>query len=99
MSGGRLLATAGILLALAIQAPGATSPDEDETHLYPFPPGENAAVTRQTCSECHDGTIVTARRYDEESARRYFRLMVGNPETELGRKVIAYLTDTLGEEK
>jgi hypothetical protein len=85
-----------VVLAVGIAA--AASPDEDEDRLYPFPPGEHAALTRQTCAACHDPSVVTTKRYDEESARRYFRIMVGNPDTETARKVITYLSTVLAEE-
>ena len=97
MTRGTALAAA-TWLAAGISAAAAPPPDEDEDRLYPFPPGEHAALTRQTCSACHDGSLVANRRYDAESARRYFRLMVGDPDSELGRKVIAYLTTVLGED-
>ena len=63
----------------------------------PFPPGENAALVKQICSGCHDGRLVVSKQYDDQSARRYWRVMMGtDPESDDARKVIAYLTTVLG---
>ena len=88
-------------LVLALLAGGAAtgfaaSPDEDEDALYPFPPGANAALTRQVCTNCHSANVVTRRKYDEEEATRFYRLMIGDVGNDNARRIIAYLSTTLG---
>jgi len=87
------------LLLLAGGALAATPPDEDEDQLYPFPPGPNAALARRVCSACHSANTVARRRYDAEDARRLYRVMVTSDlESATARRVISYLTTTLGDD-
>ncbi|WP_426956291.1 hypothetical protein [Muricoccus radiodurans] len=89
------------LLLAAVLAAGtgwAASPDEDEDRLYPFPPGPGAALTREVCTACHGANVVVRRRYDEDEARRLYRLMIGDPGNERAQRIIAYLTETLGDD-
>ena len=69
---------------------------EEISDSYPFPPGKNGRLVKEACSGCHDSTIVVMRKYDHESARRYYKSMVGDPDSEQGEKVIEYLTTVLG---
>lgn len=84
------------LLAGAAATALAASPDEDEDALYPFPPGPNAALAKQVCTACHSATVVARRNYDEEEAKRLYRLMIGDTENERAARVIGYLTTVLG---
>ena len=69
---------------------------EEISDSYPFPPGKNGKLVKEVCSGCHDSTIVVMKKYDRESARRYYKSMVGDPDSEQGQKVIEYLTTVLG---
>ncbi len=62
----------------------------------PFPPGENAALVKKTCTECHSANVVISTQFDEALARRQYKLFVGDPDSEEARKVIKYLTTVLG---
>ncbi|NDU93101.1 MAG: hypothetical protein G3I10_10965 [Ferrovum sp.] len=62
----------------------------------PFPPGENAALVKKTCTECHAANVVLSKQFDEALARRQYKLFVGDPDSEEGQKVIKYLTTVLG---
>jgi hypothetical protein len=64
--------------------------------IAPFPPGENAALVKKTCTECHAATIVVSTQFTEALARRQYKLFVGDPDSEDGQKVIKYLTTVLG---
>mgnify|MGYP003352399020 CR=1 FL=1 len=86
---------AGIALALsALLVPVAT--DAADSH-EPFPAGPNALLAKQVCSACHPAALVIDRRYDEAEAKKFYRLMVGDPESEQGRLIVRYLTTALGE--
>jgi hypothetical protein len=39
--------------------------------------------------------MVYLRTYDEKSARKYYQMMVGDPDSEEGKKIIEYLTTVL----
>lgn len=66
---------------------------------YPFPPGEHAVLAKQVCASCHDASLVIDRRYDRESARKLYRLFVGDPDSPQGRNIVEYLATALGEDK
>ncbi|HYB22001.1 MAG TPA: hypothetical protein VEH09_13780 [Thermodesulfobacteriota bacterium] len=69
---------------------------EEVEEAPPFPPGKNAKLVKQVCAPCHSAEIVYLRVYDENSARKYYENMVGDPDSDQGRKVIEYLTTVLG---
>ena len=69
--------------------------DEIE-EAYPFPPGKNAKLVKQVCTGCHAAEMVYMRTFDEQSARKYYEIMVGDPDSEQGKKIIEYLTTVLG---
>ncbi|WP_336489286.1 hypothetical protein [Methylobacterium nigriterrae] len=62
----------------------------------PFPPGENAALAKKVCTECHAANVVLSAQFDEKLARKQYKLFVGDPDSDEGQKVIKYLTTTLG---
>ena len=62
----------------------------------PFPPGENAALVKKTCTECHAANVVLSAQFDQALARKQYKLFVGDPDSEDGQKVIKYLTTVLG---
>src|SRR3712207_7048518 len=61
--------------------------------LYPFPPGQGAALTREVCTSCHSANTVVRHQYDAAEARRLYRLMIGDPENDRARQIIDYLSD------
>jgi hypothetical protein len=63
----------------------------------PFPPGENAALVKKRCTECHSANLVLSAQFDRELATKQYRKFVGDPDSEEGRKVIKYLITYLGE--
>jgi hypothetical protein len=63
----------------------------------PFPPGENAALVKKACTECHSANLVISRQFDQELATRQYKKFVGDPDSDEGRTVIKYLTTVLGE--
>jgi cytochrome c553 len=81
-----LLATLSIATATAALA-------EDTS---PFPAGENAALVKKTCTECHGASVVVSAQFDEKLARKQYKLFVGDPDSEEGQKVVKYLTTFLG---
>lgn len=62
----------------------------------PFPAGENAALVKKTCTECHGASVVVSAQFDEKLARKQYKLFVGDPDSEEGQKVVKYLTTYLG---
>ena len=63
----------------------------------PFPPGKDALLVKQVCSSCHPANLVLDQRFTEAEAKKFYRLYVGNPDTDQGRRIIEYLTTVLGE--
>ncbi len=64
----------------------------------PFPIGPNAFLVKQTCSQCHSPNVVVTQTFSEESARKVYKKMMGeSPDTERGKKIVAYLSTVLGE--
>lgn len=68
-----------------------------ESASYPFPPGKDAILVKQVCASCHPANLVLDRRFDEADAKKFYRLYVGNPDTDQGRRIVEYLTTVLGE--
>jgi mono/diheme cytochrome c family protein len=64
----------------------------------PFPPGRNAMLVKQTCSQCHTPNVVVTQTFTEKTARKYYQKMLGeSPDTERGKKIVEYLSTVLGE--
>lgn len=64
----------------------------------PFPPGPNAMLVKQTCSQCHTPNVIVTQTFDEKTARRLYQKMMGeSPDTERGKKIVTYLSTVLGE--
>ena len=71
---------------------------EAKDDIAPFPPGPNALLVKQTCSQCHSPNVVVTQTFSEESARKVYKKMMGeSPDTERGKKVVEYLATVLGE--
>jgi hypothetical protein len=93
-----------IVLASAASGPRAPSEAGDQLsaadmNAFPFPPGEHAALVKETCTECHSANLVTERTFDRASAERYYKLMVSNDaDTEVARNVIEYLSTVLSDD-
>jgi mono/diheme cytochrome c family protein len=63
---------------------------------FPLKPGPNAVLVKQTCSQCHSPNYIISQTYDEESARKIYRKMMGeSPDTERGKKVVEYLSTVM----
>lgn len=80
------LSAAGLVPALPAAA-------EDSS---PFPPGENAALVKKVCTECHAPGVVISTQFDEALAKKMYRQFVGDPDSDQGRRVVKYLTTVLG---
>jgi hypothetical protein len=64
----------------------------------PFPPGPNALLVKQTCSQCHSPNVVVTRTFSKLSARKMYQKMMGeSPDTERGQKIVEYLYTVMGE--
>jgi len=64
----------------------------------PFPPGPNAMLVKQTCSQCHTPNVVLSQTFNEKTARKIYQKMLGeSPDTERGKKIVAYLSTVMGE--
>lgn len=85
------LARIGALSLAALSYNAARADD-----FSPFPPGENAALVKKTCTECHAANVVLSAQFDETLARKQYKLFVGDPDSEEGQKVVKYLTTVLG---
>lgn len=82
------------LLLLAMSLPALA--DEDAA---PFPPGDGAVLTRKVCTRCHGANLVITKRYDPQSAERYWRTMIGtDPRSAEARKVINYLLTVVSDD-
>jgi len=84
----------GIATACLVHSTVCTRAADD---FAPFPSGENAALVKKICTECHSANLVISTQFDQELARRQYKKFVGDPDSEDGRKVIKYLTTVLGE--
>ena len=73
--------------------------EEAKGDPFPFKPGPNAMLVKQTCSECHSPNVVVTQTFSLESARKIYKKMLGeSPDTERGKKIVEYLSTVLGEE-
>jgi mono/diheme cytochrome c family protein len=78
-------------------AAGAAAPAEDGDPS-PFPPGPNAMLVKQTCSQCHTPNVIVTQTFSEKTARKIYQKMMGeSPDTERGKKIVEYLSTVLGE--
>jgi mono/diheme cytochrome c family protein len=76
----------------------ASPSDELAGDPSPFPPGRNAMLVKQTCSQCHTPNVVVTQTFTEKTARKYYQKMLGeSPDTERGKKIVEYLSTVLGE--
>ena len=84
---------------LASQAAGQQAELSDaDMNAQPFPPGEHAALVKETCTECHSANLVTDKTFDRASAERYYKLMVSEDiSTDDAQKIIEYLSTTLND--
>jgi mono/diheme cytochrome c family protein len=96
----RNTAGAGVLVlagGLAVQSAHAEDPQGDPS---PFPPGPNAMLVKQTCSQCHTPNVVLNQTFDEKTARKIYQKMLGeSPDTERGKKIFEYLSTVMGEKE
>ena len=86
------------LLALAAGLGGQAAHAEDpQGDPSPFPPGPNAMLVKQTCSQCHTPNVVLDQTFDEKTARKIYQKMLGeSPDTERGKKIVKYLSTVMG---
>jgi len=88
---------AGQAAAPAAAAPAAPAEAGDPS---PFPPGPNAMLVKQTCSQCHTPNVIVTQTFDEKTARKIYQKMMGeSPDTERGKKIVTYLSTVLGEKE
>jgi mono/diheme cytochrome c family protein len=102
----------GLIMQTALAAPDAQDPqkkaaastiqaspsEELAGDPSPFPPGRNAMLVKQTCSQCHTPNVVVTQTFTEKTARKYYQKMLGeSPDTERGKKIVEYLSTVLGE--
>jgi len=86
-----LALAAGPASQLAFSAEAADDPS-------PFPPGPNAMLVKQTCSQCHTPNVIVTQTFSEKTARKIYQKMMGeSPDTERGKKIVEYLSTVLGE--
>lgn len=94
----RNTACAGLLVlagGLVAQTAFAEDPPGDPS---PFPPGPNAMLVKQTCSQCHTPNVVLNQTFNEKTARKIYQKMLGeSPDTERGKKIVEYLSTVMGE--
>jgi mono/diheme cytochrome c family protein len=96
-----LLALAAGFATQTVQAqdpkPAAQKVDESGDPS-PFPPGPNAMLVKQTCSQCHTPNVVLSQTFNEKTARKIYQKMLGeSPDTERGKKIVEYLSTVMGE--
>jgi len=95
----RIILTASLLAPLVLGPALAEDLSEADAKAFPFPPGPGAALTKQTCTRCHDGNLILGRSWTHDAAVRYYKLMTGgDPTTPDAQTVIDYLATTLGED-
>jgi mono/diheme cytochrome c family protein len=91
----------GAAAAFLVMAAGPVSQAfsaEQEGDPSPFPPGPNAMLVKQTCSQCHTPNVIVTQTFDEKTARKIYQKMMGeSPDTERGKKIVEYLSTVLGE--
>ena len=94
----RNTACAGLLvLAAGLVAQTAFAQDQ-QGDPSPFPPGPNAMLVKQTCSQCHTPNVVLNQTFNEKTARKIYQKMLGeSPDTERGKKIVEYLSTVMGE--
>lgn len=104
----KLTACAGVLAlvagfaAQAVHAedpkPAAAAKVDESGDPSPFPPGPNAMLVKQTCSQCHTPNVVLSQTFNEKTARKIYQKMLGeSPDTERGKKIVEYLSTVMGE--
>lgn len=92
------VATGCTVLLGAVSLSPAVSGADPEGDPSPFPPGPNAYLVKQTCSQCHSPNVVLTQTFNEGSARKIYQKMLGEcPNTERGKKVVEYLSTVLVE--
>lgn len=86
--------------ATPVKAAPQENADELPGDPSPFPPGRNAMLVKQTCSQCHTPNVVITQTFSEKTARKYYQKMMGeSPDTERGKKIVTYLSTVLGEQE
>jgi hypothetical protein len=86
-------------MALSLAAPAAYCA-ESAGDPSPFPPGPNAMLVKQTCSQCHSPNVVVTQTFTPLSARKIYKKMLGeSPDSERGKKIVEYLSTVLGEKE
>src|SRR3974390_2599655 len=90
----QLVGTVPAMIAVVITAATAVAAESIE----PFAPGKNAALVKRGCSACPSATLVVDRTFSVAEAKKYYRLYVGNPDSDEGKLVVEYLSTVLGED-
>lgn len=94
----RMPVCAGLLVLTTALGGQFASAGEPEGDPSPFPPGPNAMLVKQTCSQCHTPNVVLNQTFNEKTARKIYQKMLGeSPDTERGKKIVEYLYTVMGE--
>jgi mono/diheme cytochrome c family protein len=94
------MAGAGLLALAAGLACHAAYAQDEQGDPSPFPPGKNAMLVKQTCSQCHTPNVVMSQTFNEKTARKIYQKMLGeSADTERGKKIVEYLTTYMGEKQ
>jgi hypothetical protein len=104
-----LVVAATVFLSATVLSRAEDSPDletetlsiealsEEDQNASPFPPGPHAALVKKVCTECHLAQVVLNMRFTPDEAVRFYKVMVSsNIETDQAKRVIEYLSTTLG---
>jgi hypothetical protein len=87
-----------LTLASGTLSQAVLSAEPEKGDPSPFPPGPNAMLVKQTCSQCHSPNVVVTQTFNEKTARKIYQKMLGeSPDTERGKKIVEYLYTMLGE--
>lgn len=93
-----VLAVAASLAGPAVFSAEQAPADDQAGDPSPFPPGPNAMLVKQTCSQCHTPNVIVTQTFSEKTARKLYQKMMGeSPDTERGKKIVEYLSTVLGE--
>lgn len=94
----RNTACAGLLVLAAGLVAKSAFAEDPQGDPSPFPPGPNAMLVKQTCSQCHTPNVVLSQTFNEKTARKIYQKMLGeSPDTERGKKIVEYLSTVMGE--
>jgi hypothetical protein len=81
------LTGAGLFALVAgLACHGAYAQDDEKADPSPFPPGKNAMLVKQTCSQCHTPNVVLDQTFDEKTAGKIYRRCWGRARIRSGEE-------------